>query len=298
MRRRASLLGLAATLWAVGVPLHSRAAEPPPPLKVVASFSILADLAQQVGGTAVAVTALVGPDADAHSFQPRPQDARRLAEADLVVVNGLGFEGWLQRLITAAGFKGPVLVASTGITPRQFGAAPDPHAWQDLSKVQRYVSNLRDAFIAARPAHADLFKARAEAYALQLAQLHDRTRARLAAVPVERRRVLSAHDAFGYFGDAYGVEFLSLRGRAAGSEASAADVARLIEQIRRQRVSAVFLENTSDPRLMERIAHEAGVSVGARLYSDAVSAPGTAADSFLKLFAHNADAITAAVSAP
>lgn len=269
-----------------------------PPLKVVTSFSILADLARQVGGPLVQVTPLIGPDTDAHGWQPRPQDVRGLAQADLVVVNGLGFEGWLQRLLSSAGYKGPLLVASEGITPRRIGPAADPHVWQDLARVQQIVRNLRDALLRLRPDAADTLNARAAAYGQQLAALHQRTRERLAAVPAERRRVLVAHDAFGYFGDAYGVEFLAARGRHSHSEATAADVARLIDQIRRQRVSAVFLENVSDPRLMERIAREGGVQVVARLFSDALSAPGGKADTFLKMFEHNADAVASALGAP
>ena len=293
---------LAALVPATTAPLAwSQAA----PLKVVASFSILADLARNVGGDAAEVHALVGPDADAHAFQPRPADAQRLAAADLVLVNGLGFEGWLQRLVAASGYRGPVVVASAGIVPLR-GATHaghghahesdvDPHAWQDLARAQRYVQNLQAAFSAARSSQAAGFAARAERYLQRLRELDAATRQGLAAVPAERRRVLSTHDAFGYFAAAYGVQFLAARGRNSSSEPSAADVARLIVQIRRQRATAVFVENISDPRLVQRIAQEAGAVVGGRLYSDALSAPGSEADTFLKLFAHNAQTITAAL---
>lgn len=266
------------------------------PLRVLASFSIVADMARVVGGDAVTVSTLVEHSADAHVFSPRPAHAQRVAQAELVVVNGLGFEGWLQRLVQASGYKGPVLQLGNSITPLKLGAAPDPHAWQDLAQAQRYVATLRDAFSAARPQQAGAIAARAAAYQQQLQALDSSVRQRLAAVPADRRRVVSPHDAFAYFGAAYGIEFLAVRGRNSDSEASAADVARLIQLLRKQRAHAVFVENISDPRLLQRIAVEAGVGVGGRLYSDALSAPGTEADTYLKMFTHNADAIIQALT--
>lgn len=263
------------------------------PLRVVASFSILADLLRNVGGSAIELATLVGPNADAHVFEPSPHDARRLSDAELVVVNGLGFEGWLDRLVRASGYRGPVLTASTGITPRMHGAAPDPHAWQDLAHAASYVTGLRDALMQARPADANAIRERSAAYLQRLTTLDAEVRQTFAAIPKQRRRVITSHDAFGYFGAAYGIEFLAPQGMSTDSEASAAAVARLIEQIRRQCVRAVFIENISDPRLVERIAREGGAAVGGRLYSDALSAPGTEADTYLKLFAHNAATLAA-----
>ncbi len=266
-------------------------------MRVVASFSILADLARNVGGDVVEVTALVGPDADAHVFSPSPVDAKRVAEADLVLVNGLGFEGWMARLVRASGYRGPVVVASAGITPRSQGRESDPHAWQDLSHVRRYVQNLRDAFAQARPADATAFAQRAAQYDERLGALDTELRRTFGAIPPTSRRVITSHDAFGYFGAAYGIEFLAPQGMSTDSEASAAAVARLIEQVRRQGVRAVFVENISDPRLLDRIVREGGARVGGRLYSDALSPPGTEADTYLKLFEHNANALAAGMQA-
>jgi zinc/manganese transport system substrate-binding protein len=291
-RRAAAALLCTTPRLALAVPAPTPVA---PPLRVVASFSILADMLREIGGAAVQVSALVGPDADAHVFEPRPADARQLAQADLVVVNGLGFEGWIDRLVHTSGYRGPVVVASQAVVPRRLGAAPDPHAWQDLGHAQRYVQTLADALAAARPAQAALFRARAAQYGARLAALDAEIRRTLAAVPRERRRIITSHDAFGYFAAAYGIEFLAAQGRNTDSEPSAADVARLIDQIRAQRVAAVFVENISDPRLVERIAREGRVRVGGRLYSDALSPPGTEADTYLKMFAHNAQAILVAL---
>ena len=267
------------------------------PLRVVASFSILADLLRNIGGDAVEIVTLVGPNADAHVFEPSPADAKHLADAEIVVVNGLGFEGWLDRLVRASGYRGPVVVASAGVAARKLGAAPDPHAWQDLSLARRYVLNLRDALAQARPAQAGAFEQRAAQYTEQLTALDAQVRKAFDAIPKPQRRVITSHDAFGYFGAAYGIEFLAPQGMSTDSEASAAAVAHLIEQIRRQGVHAVFVENITDPRLVERIAREGGAVLGGRLYSDALSLPGTEADTYLKLFAHNAAALAAGMRA-
>lgn len=268
------------------------------PLRVVASFSILADIVREVGGDAVDIVALVGPDADAHVFQPSPADARHLARADLVVVNGLGFEGWIDRLVRASGYRGKVVTASQGVKLRKdgHGHGSDPHAWQDLANAERYVANVRDALGGLRPASAGVFAQRAARYTEQIQALDREVRAQLAAVPRPKRRVITSHDAFGYFGAAYGVDFLSPQGVSTDGETSAADVAKLIDQIRRQDVRAVFVENITDPRLVERIAKEGGAVLGGRLYSDALSAPGTEADTYLKLFAHNAKALASGLA--
>jgi len=267
------------------------------PLRVVASFSILADLVASVGGPDAEVHALVGRDADAHVFQPAPADVKRVAQADLVVVNGLHYEGWLTRLVQSAGFKGPVLVCSDGLTLRRMGADPDPHAWQDLASARHYVARIRDALVQARPAQADALRRRAADYTAQLDALDRQIRADFAALPADRRRVVTSHDAFGYFAAAYGIEFLAAQRWNTDSEPSAADVARLIRQIRAQRAAALFVENISDPRLVQRIAQETGAIVGGTLYSDALSAPGTAADTYLKLFRHNAQTLLAGLRA-
>ncbi|MDP9972966.1 zinc/manganese transport system substrate-binding protein [Variovorax paradoxus] len=282
----------------IALPLPALAQSTAPrPLRIVASFSILADMAREIGGGAVEVVALVGPDSDAHVFQPSPADARRLANAELIVVNGLGFEGWMDRLVRSSGYRGAVAVASDGVPVRRMGRAPDPHAWQDLANAQRYAANLRDAMARARPAFAAVIGQRCASYIERLQALDREVRARFDAMPREHRRVISSHDAFGYFGAAYGIEFLAPQGMNTDSEASAASVARLIGQIRREDVRAVFVENISDPRLVQRIAREGGVIVGGRLYSDALSAPGTEAGTYLKLFAHNATTIASALSA-
>ena len=266
------------------------------PGRIVVSFSLLADIVRQIAPPAFEVQALVGPDADAHVFEPRPADARRLAEADLVVVNGLGFEGWIDRLIKASGYRGTVVVASRDVQPRSVGGGIDPHAWQDLARTRRYGATLVAALADRWPAQAAVVRQRAADYDARLAALDADVRQRLGAVPREQRRVITSHDAFGYFGAAYGVDFLAPQGWNTHSEPSAAAVARLIQQIRQQRVRALFVENISDPRLLERIARDSGARLGGTLYSDALSAPGGPASTYLDLFAHNARTIASALA--
>ena len=291
---------LLAALLASGLPSLATGqgtAPNPPKLRVVASFSILADMLREVGGAAVDVTALVGPNADAHVFEPSPADVQRVAKAGLVVVNGLGFEGWIERLIRSSGYRGNVVVATVGIEPRQLDGVADPHAWQSLALAQRYIENLRAGLAAARPAQAALFNAQAADYQRRVSALHQSVLRRLAAVPVGDRRVVTSHDAFGYFAAAYGIEFKAPQGWSTASQASAADVARIVRQLKDQRVRALFVENISDPRLLERIANEAGARVGDTLYSDALSPPGTAGDTYLRMFEHNAAALLLALGA-
>lgn len=284
------------------------------PIKVVASFSILGDMVSQVGGDDVKLYTLVGPNGDAHVFQPSPADARAVAGADLVIISGLGFEGWMERLAEAAAYKGKVVVASAGVTPREMaeegegdeGHAEeghdhhdhgniDPHAWQDLSNGIRYVDNIAAGLTAADPAHADAYRARAAAYREKLVALDARVKAAIAALPPERRKIITSHDAFGYFAAAYGLEVLAPQGVSTESEASAKGVALLIEQIRATRAPAVFLENVTDPRLIEQIARETGAHIGGTLYSDALSDATGDAATYIAMFEHNVAELTAAL---
>lgn len=292
--KRLRLLTLALALLAPALPLSAQTTKP---LQVVASFSILADMAREVAGDAAQVHALVGPNADAHVFEPTPADAQRLAKADLVIVNGLHFEGWIDRLVRASGYRGKVVEATQGITPRRVGRSVDPHAWQSPANAQRYVENIRAALVAAAPAQAAAIDARAKAYSARIADLDARSRAALEAIPREQRRVVSTHDAFGYLGEAYGITFIAPRSWNTDSEASAAGVAAVIRQVRLHQARALFVENITDRRSIERIAQETGARVGGTLYSDALSAPGQGAATYLEMMAHNVEAIAGALRA-
>lgn len=267
-----------------------------PTARIVASFSLLADIVRELAPTGSDVQSLVGPDADAHVFQPRPAHGRLLSQADLIVVNGLGFEGWIDRLVKSSGTRGRVVVASEGLTPRRDGKSPDPHAWQSLAHARRYVANIAAALAARWPAAADDVMQRREAYLARLDALDRQLRGRLDAVPRAQRRVLTSHDAFGYLGEAYGIDFIAPQGWSTASEPSAAAVGRLVRQIREQQVRAVFVENISDRRLVDRIAHETGARVGGTLYSDALSAAGGPAATYLKLYEHNVTSIADALA--
>jgi zinc/manganese transport system substrate-binding protein len=275
-------------------PLALRAQAPAP--RIVTSFSILADMAQELAPTGFQVTPLVGPDADAHVFEPSPADGRRLAQADLVVINGLGFEGWIERMVKVSGYRGTVVVASKGIQPRTGGHHDvDPHAWQDLALARRYAANLSAAFIQRWPAQRDEIVRRGADYGARIDKLDGQVRDMMTAVPRAQRRVITSHDAFNYFGAAYGLDFLAPQGWTTHSEPSAAAVARLIRQIRKDGVRAIFVENISDPRLVERIAHEGGARVGGTLFSDALSKPDGPAPTYLRMMEHNARSLAAAL---
>ena len=261
------------------------------PLRVTTSISILGDMIRHVGGDRVATTVLVGPDADAHTFEPSPAAARMLAEADLVVVNGLGLEGWLDRLVRAAGYRGKVATAGAGVATRAFDgegrAVTDPHAWQDLANGRRYVQNIEQALATADPAHAADYAANAQSYLEQLAGTDSWVRAELDKVPPAQRKVVSSHDAFGYFAAAYGVELVAPQGIAEDAEPSAADLRHLIDQIRAEHIEVLFLENGLSPRLIQQVGRETGAAIGGTLYADSLSPPGGPADSYLGMFRHN-----------
>jgi|SRR5262245_12306189 len=267
-------------------------------LKVLATFSVLGDLVKHVGGDRAEVSTLVGPDSDAHVYAPSPADARKVADAKVVIANGLGFEGWMSRLVRASGSKAPIVVSSNGITVRKAGASgeADPHAWQSVANVKVYVANIRDALIASDPAGRDVYQANAAAYLAKLDTLDAEIRAAVTAIPTDRRRIISSHDAFGYFQEAYGIEFIAPQGVSTETEASARDVARIITQIRRLKIPAVFLENVSDPRLMQRLAQETGARIGGKLYSDALTSEKGDAPTYIDLMRHNVKQLVTALA--
>ena len=266
-------------------------------LKVVTTFTILEDMVRNVGGEHVALTTLVGPDGDAHVYEPTPADARTLARADLVVVNGLGFEGWIDRLVKVSGYRGPVVVASEGVAALTVNEnQPDPHAWQDLANGRLDVANIVRALAAADPANADDYRRRARAYDRELAALDREVKSRLDAFPRDRRKVITSHDAFRYFGRAYGIDFHAPVGLSTESAPSAGQVAALIRQMRDEGIHAVFVENITDPRLVGQLAREAGAVIGGRLYSDSLSGPTGPAPTYLDMFRHNVGEIAKAVA--
>lgn len=285
---------LAAFLVALAAP-PALAAE----VNAVASFSILGDMVQRVGGDRVAVTTIVGPNADTHVYEPTPADAAAVSGTQIFFVNGLGFEGWFDRLVEATGFEGPVVTASEAVkthTMDDDGAVvTDPHAWQSLGNGLLYVANIAKGLCAVDAAGCASYTANAAAYSAELAGLDAEVKAKLAAVPEAQRKVITTHDAFGYFGLEYGVKFLAPEGISTDSEASAADVAKLIEQVRADGVKALFIENMSDPRLVEQIARETGAKVGGALYADALSRPDEPAPTYLEMFKHNIELLVPAL---
>lgn len=283
-------------------------------LPVVASFSILGDMVSRVGGDRVSVTTLVGPDGDAHVYEPTPNDVKAVAGAKLLVVNGLGFEGWMSRLAEASGYAGPVTVASEGVKPREMAEEEDhhdhaeadhaahdhhgvdPHAWQDVTNAVTYVKNIAAGLDAADPDGKATYDANATAYVAELEALDAEVRAAMAALPADRRKIITSHDAFGYFGAAYGLELLAPEGVSTESEATASDVAGIIRQIREDAIPAIFVENIKDRRLIDQIAAETHAVVGGELYTDALSAKDGPAPTYVDMIRHNIGTLTEALT--
>ena len=256
-------------------------------VEIVASFSILGDMVEEVVGDLATVTTIVGPDADAHVYQPSVADAKAVAQADIIFVNGLGFETWSDTLIAESGTEAAVYVATDGITPIKVDDSIDPHAWNSLSNGVIYVTNVADVLKEAMPEHADQIAANADAYIADLKALDAETKARLADLPADRRTVVTAHDAFGYLADAYGLTFLAPVGIDTEAEPSARDLAVLIDQLKSQGAAALFVENITSPALVKQISDETGIEIGGRLFSDALSERGGPATSYLAMFQHN-----------
>ena len=322
------MFGVSASVWAQRSAVEIKGSQAVSPqvksIKVVASFSILADMVKQIGGDAVEVVSMVGYGADAHVFSPTPADVRQIAQAKWVVTNGLGFEGWMNRLIAASGYKGPVLVASEGVTALvedhklvashakhsesnneshnekahakshsndRHDDDQDPHAWQSLNNAKIYVENIRAGLVQFLPESRAAIDQRASDYQARIDALDQYTHQAFYQIPLANRRVMTTHDAFGYFAASYQIEFLSIQGWSTDREPSAAQVGQLIRQIRQDRIKALFFEHLADTRLVERIADETGAKLGGTLYVDALTAPGTPADTYLKMFALNVETI-------
>jgi len=276
---------------------HAHAAEQK--LRVVASFSVLADLVRNVGGDRIELSTLVGPDGDAHVYSPTPADAKTVASAKLVIINGLGFEGWLPRLVESTGNHARVEEASTGVMPRH-GTGDDadkidPHAWQSVANVKIYVANIRDALVEADPEGGGIYASNASKYLTQLDALEREIRSGVAAIPSQRRQVVTIHDAFGYFADAYGISFVAPQGVSTDTEPTASDIAATVLLIRVAHVPAVFPEKLGDPRLIRRIAAETGAKVGGALYSDSLSGPDGEAPTYIQMMDHNIRELTRAL---
>ncbi|KAA6104209.1 metal ABC transporter substrate-binding protein [Pantoea dispersa] len=261
----------------------------------VASFTVLADIVKQVGGDHVKVKSLVGPDGDPHTFEPTPQDSQALAQADVVFVSGLGMEGWMDRLISASGYKGTVVVASNGVNTRKMEedgkTITDPHAWNSMHNGVIYATNVMNALIKADPDDAADIRHSGERYIQQLQKLDSWAKSEFAGVAQSKRKVLTSHDAFGYFGQRYGVTFLAPVGFSTEAEASASDVAAIIKQLRAEHITTYFMENQTDPRLVKQIASETGAQPGGELYPEALSAASGPAPTYEAAFKHNVETL-------
>jgi zinc/manganese transport system substrate-binding protein len=282
-------------------------------LKAVASFSIIADLVENIGGEHIAVQTIVAVNQDAHLFQPSPQDVEKLATADIIFINGLNFEGWISKMISNSGTKGVVVTTTMGVKPRYLNYSHghehhhhghghhdhgiiDPHAWQSLANIKIYVHNIKEALQKIDPINADDYEKNASNYLEQIKQLEEEVKSEIALIPANNKKVISSHDAFGYFADEYGIEFLAAASLGAEQQASAKTVANLIEQIRADKVKALFVENVSDPRLLKQIENDSKAVIGGKLYSDALSGKEEPASTYINMFRYNVKTIASALT--
>ena len=266
-------------------------------IDVVASFSILGDMVEQVAGDKATVTTIVGPDADAHLYEPNAGDAVAVAKADLIITNGMGFETWSAKLIDTSGTKAAIAVATAGVEPLLVEGEVDPHAWNALTNGIIYVNNIEAALAAASPADAPVFKQNADAYRAKLLALHNRALRDIAKLPEEKRIVVTAHDAFGYLASAYGLTFLAPQGIDTDAEPSAKELAALIRFLNETGAGALFVENIANSELIAQISRETGIEIGGRIYSDALSVKGSPATSYLAMFTHNLELLTKTLAA-
>ena len=315
--RRMAGMALATVIALAGLASGATAQEPAR-LKVVATFSILGDMVKAIGAERIEVKTLVGPGGDAHVYAPSPADGKSLAEAAIVFANGLRFEGWIERLIKSSGTRAPVIEAARGVRTIEAADGPgghdngkahqekghrqddhgavDPHAWQNVGNAKIYAANIRDALTAVDAAGGPAYAARAADYIARLDALDRDIKELVARIPADRRRIITSHDAFRYFEDAYGIDFVAPQGVSTDAEASARDVAEIIRQIRREKISALFVETISDPRLMQRIARETGARIGGTVYSDTLSDPSGPAGTYIDMMRHNIKAFGSALS--
>lgn len=265
----------------------------PPSLKIVTTFSILGDLVREIGKDKVVIS-IVGPNSDAHTYQPTPKDVREISRADLVFINGLGFEGWIHRLIESSGYKGEILEATNGIKPIMIndpgeGEVPDPHAWNDIENVKIYVRNIYEALRTIDPEEEDFYKKNYEEYLIKLHKIDDYIVSEIQKIPEKRRIIITAHDAFGYYGQRYGLKFLAPVGTSTADEPSAKGMASLIDTIKKNQIKVIFTENITNKKLIKQLSEETGVKIGEEIYSDALSEEGQAGPTYLKMMRHNTD---------
>jgi zinc/manganese transport system substrate-binding protein len=277
------LLQLAILLLLNGFPIFAKDGQS----KIVTSFTILEDLVLELGGDRVSVTNLVPRNSDAHIYSPKPSDAVAISNADLIIFNGLGFEGWIFRLIKDSDKEKNYLISSDGINSLNRFNEIDPHAWQSFKNIRIYIDNISGELINLMPEHEKYFALRRNNYLKKLFELEMNLSNQLSNIPIKKRIVITSHDAFGYLGREFNIEFLAPLGLSLDAEASAEDVAKIINQIKEKKVTALFMENINNPKLLKAISKESGVPVGGKLYSDALSEIGGPAGTYIDMMRHN-----------
>jgi len=299
------LLALLGSLHGCGRPGAGYASAPSQPLRVLAVETFLADMAQNVAGDRLQVQALLPIGADPHGYEPTPADVVRVAECDLLIVNGAGFEGFIQQLLASAGGQHRVIEASAGLTSRSprpgeaTGDHPegDPHFWLDPNNAIHYVENIRDGLSQADPGGAAIYAWNAESYVAQLRTLDQWVVEQVRQVPPERRLLVTNHESFGYYADRYGFQVIGtiVPSVSSGASPSAQQLARLVERIKATGAPVIFLETGTNPQLAQQVARETGVAVVTGLHTHSVTAPGGPAPTYVEMIRYNTRAIVEAL---
>ena len=266
---------------------------------VVASASIFADMAREIGGDAVEVRSIVPIGGDPHLHEPTPSDATLVNSADLILRNGLTFEGWLNELIAYSGSDAEVVTITEGIRPIEsldYANATDPHAWMDASLGLIYLRNIKNALVRLDSANREMFELNYEVYRRQIRALDDEIRTAVQRIPEGQRVLITSHDAFQYFGRRYGLALEAVLGVSTDAEVQTSDIARLTRTLQARRVPAIFIESTINPKLLQQIASDNGVCIGGSLYADSLGDAESPAPTYYDMLRHNADVIVAALS--
>lgn len=266
---------------------------------ILTTTSVLRDMAQHIAPDHCRVETIVPRGMDPHIYEPTPSDIDLVLASDLIFMNGLRLEGWLDKIISNAGRHGKKVIVTEGITPitsLEYESAPDPHAWMDLSLGLTYLKNMRKALVELMPRHADEIQQKYDTYIREMRDVHEWTREQIQSIPAENRVLITSHDAFQYFGRAYGMELHAALGLSTDADVKTGDVLNITRLLESSAIPAIFIESTINPKLLEQIASDYNVVIGGELYADALSSQNGPAGTYLDLFRHNVNTITQALT--
>ncbi len=269
------------------------------PLKIVATATIMADMTKNIVGDQSVVHCIVPAGADPHVYDPTPADAKLIADADLIIQNGLTFEGWLSELISNSGTKAKVITLTEGVDvigSLDYTNSNDPHAWMNAANALVYIKNIKDALVEINPKNEEVYNFNYGVYKQQIEQLDNYILKEIQKIPENRRILITSHDAFQYYGKKYGIRLEAIQGTSTEAEAQTSDIIRLTKTIKENNIPAVFIESTINPKLLKGLAKENDIVVGGELFADSLGDEESEAATYLDMLRYNTDVIVAALS--